>query len=384
MLIFSILLAGCAFLLADRAFGAQFFPPLQFLAGQPVSLEQTTLFSLWQRLFWFFAQAEVYVAMLPCFGIVSHLLSTFSRKRVWAERAAVLALCGVGVFGFSVWGQHMFSSGLNPWSPLVFSLLASSLGLPAFILVCSWFGTVWRAKIQLNTAMLFALGFVSLFLAGGVSGIFLASSDLAASSVSGDFITGHFHLVMGVAATFAILAALFFWFPKMFGRRMSESLGKLHFWLTFGGVFSVFMPMHWLGLIEHSRLPEPASAPFALPQAVAESSIPSAASLRTFIAAAALLTVAAQAIFLFNFLWSLRRGETSEAENPWDATTLEWTVASPPPLGNFGEFDPAVFRGAYEFNSRSVAEDFAPQTSEHAPWESGSRAARERQASPAE
>src|SRR5580693_7648978 len=195
MLIFSILLAACVFLLSDRLLGSQFFSPLTFLAQQPVAIAQTTLLYLWQRLFWFFAQAEVYVAMLPCFGIVSHLLATFSRKPVWAERAAVLALCAVGVFGFCIWGQHMFSNGLNPWSPLVFSVLASSLGLPACVLLLSWFGTLWKGKIQLNTAMLFVLGFVSLFLAGGVSGLFLSRTDLAAISVSDDFVTGHFHLV---------------------------------------------------------------------------------------------------------------------------------------------------------------------------------------------
>lgn len=369
MLIFSILLAACAFLLADRVLGAHFFEPLQFLSAQPAAAAQTTLFSLWQRLFWFFAQAEVYVAMLPCFGIVSHLLSTFSRKRVWGERAAVLALCGVGLFGFSVWGQHMFSSGLNPWSPLVFSLLASSLGIPAFVLVCSWFGTLWRARIRLNTAMLFALGFVSLFLAGGLSGIFLAGSNLAAEgSATSDFVTGHFHLVMGVAATFAILGALFFWFPKMFGRKLNEPLGRIHFWLTFAGVYCVFLPMHWLGLMEHSGV-----AAFAIGEPSAAPAAPFFPSLRSFIAVAAIVTVAAQSLFLFNFLWSLWRGEKVESENPWDATTLEWATVSPPPLGNFGDRDPLVFRGAYEFNSRNSLRDFAPQNLSHAPWENAPR-----------
>jgi len=143
---------------------------------------------------------------------------------------------------------------MNPFSPLVFSLLASSLGLPAAILLVSWLGTLWNARIQLKTAMLFALGFISLFLSGGLSGIFLARHDLAAAAVSDDFVTGHFHLVMGVAATFAILGALFFWFPKLFGRRLNEPLGKLHFWITFAGVYCVFMPMHWLGLIAHSTV----------------------------------------------------------------------------------------------------------------------------------
>jgi cytochrome c oxidase subunit 1 len=351
MLIFSILLAACVFLLSDRLLASQFFSPLTFLSNQPTALAQSTLLSLWQRLFWFFAQAEVYVAMLPCFGIVSHLLSTFSRKPVWAERAAVLALCGVGLFGFCVWGQHMFSSGLNPWSPLVFSLLASSLGLPACVLVLSWLGTLWNAKIQLNTAMLFALGFVSLFLAGGVSGLFLARNDLVAASISDDFVTGHFHLVMGVAATFAILGALFFWFPKMFARHLNETLGKLHFWLTFAGVFCVFMPMHWLGLMAHLG---PASGD-------ALEITPLGASLRTFVTFATILTVGAQALFLLNFVWSLWRGERTDDRNPWRATTLEWSVPSPPPIDNFGASKPMVYRGAYEFSVSGVAEDFALQ-----------------------
>jgi cytochrome c oxidase subunit 1 len=351
MLIFSILLAACVFLLSDRIFGSQFFSPLTFLSHQLPPLSQYTLLSLWQRLFWFFAQAEVYVAMLPCFGIVSHLLSTFSRKRVWAERAAILALCGVGLFGFCVWGQHMFASGLNPWSPLVFSLLAWSLGLPACVLLFSWFGTLWDARIQLNTAMLFALGFISLFLAGGVSGIFLARNDLAAVAVSDDFVTGHFHLVMGVAATFAILGAMFFWFPKIFARRLNETLGKLHFWLTFAGVYCVFMPMHWLGLIGHSRVADDGFPTVA----------PLGTSFTTLITVATLLTIAAQALFLVNFAWSLWRGEKTEDRNPWRATTLEWSVSSPPPIDNFGSSEPVIYRGAYEFTIQVSAEDFAPQ-----------------------
>jgi cytochrome c oxidase subunit 1 len=367
-LIFSILLASCVFLLSDRLLSSQFFSPLAFLSHQSAPFAQSTLLSLWQRLFWFFAQAEVYVAILPCFGIVSHLLSTFSRKPVWAERAAVLALCGVGLFGFCVWGQHMFSSGLNPWSPLVFSLLASSLGLPAFVLLFSWFGTLWNAKIQLNTAMLFALGFVSLFLAGGVSGLFLARNDLAAASVSDDFVTGHFHLVMGVAATFAILGALFFWFPKMFARRLNETLGKLHFWLTFVGVFCVFMPMHWLGLMAHLRVSGGNAAVGALdssPLTLLGAS--PGASLRTFVTFATILTVASQALFFQNLFWSLWRGEKTEDRNPWRSTTLEWSVPSPPPADNFGASEPMIYRGAYDFTVTGTPTDFAPQNVAPAP-----------------
>jgi cytochrome c oxidase subunit I len=356
LLIFSILLAACVCLLSDRLLSTHLFATFYFLTGHPMNVATNLAANaqsvLWQRLFWFFAQAEVYVAMLPCFGLITHLISTFSRKPVWMERLVVLALCGVGVFGFCVWGEHMFSSGMNPNSPLVFSLLASSLGLPAVILLLSWLGTLWNARVQLNTAMLFALAFVSLFMSGGLSGIFLARQDLAGAAVSDDFVTGHFHLVMGVAATFAILGALFFWFPKLFGRRLNEPLGKLHFWLTFAGVYCVFMPMHWLGLIAHSRVARSSAL-----ASVAEAG----SSIRTFITFAILLTVAAQVLFLFNFLWSLFRGERLHECNPWRATTLEWSVSSPPPADDFGDRDPVVYRGAYEFSVPGVAEDFVPQ-----------------------
>jgi cytochrome c oxidase subunit 1 len=351
-LIFSILLAASVFLLSDRLLGTHFFPPLNFLVSQPATFVANFLPVLWQRLFWFFAQAEVYIAMLPCFGLTTHLLSTFSRKPVWMERLVVLALCAVGLFGFCVWGQHMFASGMNPFSPLVFSLLASSLGLPASILLISWLGTLWGARLQLNTSMLFAIGFVSLFLAGGISGIFLAGRDLSAAFVSDELVTGHFHLVMGVAATFAILGALFFWFPKLFGRRLNEPLGKLHFWLTFAGVYLVFMPMHWLGLLTHASL-------YSGGRMAAISAM--VAPVRAFVTVAAIFLVIAQGIFLFNFLWSLFRGEKVDERNPWRATTLEWSVPSPPPANDFGAADPVVYRGAYEFSVPGLAEDFVPQ-----------------------
>jgi cytochrome c oxidase subunit 1 len=354
-LIFSILLAACVLLLSDRVAGTHFFVLPQLSLGSLLSTVPQSIPVLWQRLFWFFAQAEVYVAMLPCFGITSHLLSTFARKPVWALRVVVFALCGVGLFGFCIWGSHVFESGLNPYAPLVFATLAESLGLPAVILLASWLGTLWNARIHLTTAMLFALGFVSLFIAGGLSGLFLARHDLASVAVNDDFITGHFHLVMGVAATFAILGALFFWFPKMFGRRLSEPLGKLHFWLTFAGVYCVFMPMHWLGLIAHSRVQ--AGNPLAAAAA--------GAVVRDFITGAAIVTIAAQGIFLFNFLWTLWRGAKANEENPWGATTLEWSIGSPTPLDNFGTTALVVYRGAYEFGAAGSAEDFVPQHLSH-------------------
>ncbi len=355
MLIFSVLLAGSSAVLSDRLFGSNFFSAVSFLAGQPQNLvRQGSLPILWQRLFWYFAQAEVYVAMLPCFGITTHLVSTFSRRPVWKERLVVLALCGVGVVGFCVWGYHMFATGMNPYSPLVFSVLASSLGIPAALLLASWFGTLWDARFQLTTAMLFAIGFISLFVAGGLSGIFLARHELRQAAVSEDFVIGHFHLVMGVAATFAILGALFFWFPKMFGCRLNETLGKIHFWATFAGVYAIFMPLHWLGLLTQSRMLLEA-------QRIALASVGS--SFRTFVTIATIATVAAQILFVFNFFGTLflrGRNRKIEVSNPWQATTVEWSIASPAPEDNFGSIAPVVYRGAYEFHA-GFARDFLPQ-----------------------
>jgi len=240
---------------------------------------------------------------------------------------------------------------MNPFAPLVFSVLASSLGVPAAFLLASWLGTLWDGRIRLTTAMLFSIGFISLFIAGGLSGIFLARHDLRTAAVSEDFVIGHFHLVMGVAATFAILAALFFWFPKLFGSRLNESLGKLHFWVTFAGVYVIFMPMHWLGLLTQSRL---------LPETQRVALASAGASIRTLVTIATICTVAAQVLFVWNFAQALLRKHDREEDNPWHATTLEWSVASPAPENNFGSTAPTVYRGAYEFQA-ALANDFIPQ-----------------------
>jgi len=352
LLIFSVLLAGDTAVLSDRLLGSHFFSAATFVAAQPHNLVRDVSSPvLWQRLFWYFAQAEVYVAMLPCFGIITHLVATFSRKPVWKERLVVLAICGVGLVGFCVWGYHMFATGMNPYAPLVFSVLASSLGVPAAILLASWLATLRNGRIHLTTSLLFSVGFISLFISGGLSGIFLARHDLYRAAVSEDFVIGHFHLVMGVAATFAILAALFFWFPKLYGRRLNERLGKAHFWMTFAGVYLVFMPMHWLGLLTQSSLLSEVQR-----GAVASAS----SSIRDVVTLATICTVAAQFLFVWNFFSSLFQPRVPEADNPWQATTLEWSIASPAPRLNFGGVPPEVYRGAYEFNS-NTAEGFVTQ-----------------------
>ena len=352
MLIFSVLLAGCTTILSDRLLGSNFFSATAFLAQQPENLvRQGSLPVLWQRLFWYFAQAEVYVAMLPCFGIITHLVATFSRKPVWKERLVVLAICGVGVTGFCVWGYHMFATGMNPYAPLVFAVLASSLGIPAAFLLASWLGTLWNARIEFTTSALFAIGFVSLFIAGGLSGIFLARHDLSRAAVSEDFVIGHFHLVMGVAATFAVLAGLFFWFPKLFGCCMNEAWGKAHFWLTFAGVYCIFMPMHWMGLLTQSTL---------LPEAQRAALASAGTSVRTLVTIATIWTVVAQLLFVVNFFGSLWWQKKVAPDNPWHASTLEWSIPSPAPADNFGGQAPVVYRGAYELRGNG-SDEFAPQ-----------------------
>jgi cytochrome c oxidase subunit 1 len=354
LLIFSVLLAGLCAILSDRLLHAQFFPANSFLALQPIGLvTQGSVPVLWQRLFWYFAQAQVYVAMLPCFGFATHLLAIFSHKPIWKERLVVLALCGVGLVGFCVWGYHMFATGLNPYAPLVFAVLASSLGAPALILLASWLRTLWNARAQFTTALLFVLGFISLFMAGGLSGIFLARQDLQKSAVSEDFVVGHFHLVMGVAATFAILAALFFWFPKLFHRRLNEPLGKLHFWMTFAGVYSIFMPMHWLGLLTQSHF-------LADPQRALLAS--SANSIRSFVVVATIWTVAAQTLFVANFIYTLLQPKEIASNNPWLAPTLEWSTKALAAASA----SPTVYRGAYELHAFAqdgfIAQDRAPES----------------------
>jgi cytochrome c oxidase subunit 1 len=337
ILIFSILLAACVFLLSDGLLGTEFFRTA--FGGGPIINGQ--------RLFWFFVQAQVYVAILPCFGIVTHLLAVLTRRPVWKERAVVLALCCVGLFGFCFWGYHMFAAGMDPRSPMFFGILAASLGIPAFMLLVSWFAMLWNAQVRLTTSMLFVLGFISLFLSGGISGLFLLRRDVAAVAGGDGLITGHFHLVMGVAATFAILASLFHWFPRMFDRRLNERLGKTHFWLTFAGVYCVFMPMHWLGLLGRTQL--------------AVDSATVVGGLRDFISAAALATVASQILFFINLIGTLWRGERLRDANPWGAATLEWRSVAGHSAVDSQPHPVVVYRGAYVCHDAEGSDEFIPQ-----------------------
>ena len=351
LLAFGVLLAACILLLLDRVAGTSFFIPGGLVVSDRAVNHAGGSPLLWQHLFWFFGHPEVYIAILPGMGVASHLLSTFARKPVFGYRAMVYAVCGIGFLGFMVWGHHMFMSGMSPYCAFAFSLLTMSIGVPSAIKTFNWLGTLWGGKIQFKSPMFFALGFVSLFVTGGVSGLFLAQPAVDIALHDSPFVVAHFHIIMGVAAIFGIFAATYFWFPKMFGRMMSESLAKIHFWLTFVGVYLIFMPMHFQGMMgQPRRIADLTNYDFGA----------SLMPIQKFVTIAALCTITAQFIFLFNFLYSLKWGKKAEI-NPWRATTLEWTVPSPPPHDNFGGHIPTIYRGPYEFSVPGMTQDYLPQ-----------------------
>ena len=353
LLAFGVLLAACILLLLDRLAGTSFFIPGGLvITDQVITWHKGGSPLLWQHLFWFFGHPEVYIAILPGMGVTSHVLSTFARKPVFGYRAMVGAVCGIGFLGFCVWGHHMFVSGMSPYSAFAFSILTMTIGVPSAIKTFNWLGTLWGGKIQFHCPMLFALGFVSLFVTGGLSGLFLAQPSLDLYLHDTYFVIAHFHLIMGVAAIFGMFAAAYFWFPKMFGRFLHEGLGKVHFWLTFVGVYCIFTPMHFLGLAGHPRRYFDASAVTFLQKLQ---------PVHLFITVAAIITIGAQFLFLYNVIWSLIAGKEAKEENPWHATTLEWSIPSPPPHDNFGGREPIVYHGPYEFSVPGAADDFIPQ-----------------------
>ena len=351
LLAFGVLLAAGILLLLDRNIGTSFFVPAGLvISGVPVKHSGGSPL-LWQHLFWFFGHPEVYIAILPAMGVASQLLSTFSRKPIFGYRAMVYAILGIGILGFLVWGHHMFMSGMSPYSAFAFSIMTMAIGVPSAIKTFNWLGTLWHGRIRLTSPMLFAIGFVSLFVSGGLSGPFLAQPPLDIPLHDTYFVVAHFHLIMGVAAIFGIFAATYYWFPKMFGRMMNEPLAKLHFWFTFVGTYAIFMPMHYLGMAGHPR---------RYSQLTELNFLQGLLPLQKFITIAAFITMAGQFIFLANFVWSLFKGRKAEM-NPWEATTLEWTVPSPPPHDNFGGVTPVVYRGPYEYSVPGAPKDYTMQ-----------------------
>jgi cytochrome c oxidase subunit 1 len=352
LLAFGVLLAAGILLLLDRNVGTSFFVPGGLVVSGEMIKHQGGSPLLWQHLFWFFGHPEVYIAILPGMGVASQILSTFSRKPIFGYRAMVFAVLGIGFLGFLVWGHHMFMSGMSPYSAMAFSVMTIAIGVPSAIKTFNWLGTLWRGRIRFTVPMMFAIGFVSLFVSGGLSGPFLAQPALDIPLHDTFFVVAHFHLIMGVAAIFGIFAATYYWFPKMFGRMMNETFGKIHFYLTFIGVYSIFLPMHFLGI---------AGNPRRYPDFTNFQFLNQLLPVHTFITWAAFFTATVQLLFVFNLFWSMIKGPKAPA-NPWNATTLEWTVSSPPPFDNFGGKHVEVFRGAYEYSVPGAEKDFIMQS----------------------
>jgi len=352
LLSFAVLFGACALILLDRLGGTSFFIPQGLIVSDKIIPHGGGSPLLWQHLFWFFGHPEVYIAILPGMGITSHILSCFSRKPIFGYRAMVYSLTAIGFLSFTVWGHHMFVSGMSPYSGFAFSVMTMAIGVPSAIKTFNWLGTLWGGRLRLTTAMLFSIGFVSVFVTGGLSGLFLAQPPVDVNLHATYFVVGHFHMVMGVAAIFGMFAGTAFWFPKMFGRMMNETLGKIHFWITFLGVYAIFMPMHFLGVEGNVRRYSSFIDNFLVPL------IP----VHRFMSIAAFITGAAQLIFLFNLFWSMFKGEKASV-NPWEATSLEWTVPSPPPFDNFAGKHPVVFHGPYEYGVPGAEKDYVMQDS---------------------
>jgi cytochrome c oxidase subunit 1 len=365
LLSFPVLTAALGMLLLDRVAGTSFFiPPGDLIAGRLLPGANGDAL-LWQHLFWFFGHPEVYILILTPMGIVSDVISTFARKPIFGYKAMVLSLSAIGFLSFLVWGHHMFVSGMHPLLGAAFMGSTIVIALPSAIKTFNWCTTLWQGRLHFSTAMLFAIGFVSLFVTGGLSGIFLAAAPVDIYLHDTYFVIAHFHFVMASAALFAIFAGTYYWFPKMFGRLLNETLGKLHFVLTFLGIYATFFPMHFLGFLGNSRrLYAVNFYPF----------LKAAQPIDVFISLSAFVLGAAQLLFIYNFFASLLRGPRADP-NPWRATTLEWQAPSPPPHGNWGPTLPTVYRWPYDYSVPGAPEDFIPQTVPAVPLGAGTSGA---------
>ena len=352
LLAFGVLLAAGVLLLMDRNAGTSFFIPGGLVVSDQMIDHKGGSPLLWQHLFWFFGHPEVYIAILPGMGVTSHILSTFARKPIFGYRAMVYALMGIGILGFMVWGHHMFASGMSPYTAIFFSLMTTAIAVPSAIKTFNWLGTLWGGNLRLTSPMLFAIGFVSIFVTGGLSGLFLNQPSVDIFLHDTYFVVAHFHMIMGVASIFGMFAATYFWFPKMFGRHMNETLGKAHFWTTFIGIYAIFTPMHFLGMVGNPRrYAELTAFDFLKPLE----------PVHLFISIAAFLTITSQLMFFGNLLWSFFKGRKAEM-NPWEATSLEWEIPSPPPHDNFAGKYPVIHRGPYEFSVPGESKDYTMQT----------------------
>lgn len=352
VLAFPVLVAGVVLLIFDRSFGTSFYLSEIVLNGSQVQPYEGGSPILFQHLFWFLGHPEVYIVIMPAMGISSEVMSVNSRKPIFGYHAMVYSLIGITVLSFIVWGHHMFVTGMNPFLGGVFMITTLIIAVPSAVKTFNWLATLWRGNIRFTSAMLFAIGMVSFFISGGLTGIFLGNAALDINLHDTYFVVAHFHLVMGSAAIFGMLAGVYHWFPKMYGRLMNEKLGYLHFWLTFIGAYLVFFPMHFMGLDGVPR------RYYAFTEF---ESMKRWLSVNTFITWAAIMSALAQVAFLINFVYSIFWGKKT-TQNPWQANTLEWTAPVEHFHGNWVGEIPTVYRWPYDYSKPGAEDDYIPQT----------------------
>ncbi|MEY3820944.1 MAG: cbb3-type cytochrome c oxidase subunit I [Bacteroidota bacterium] len=351
VLSFPVLLSGFILLIFDRNFGTSFYLSDIFVNGVGALPNEGGSAILYQHLFWFLGHPEVYIILLPALGMVSEIISINSRKPIFGYMAMVGSLFAIAILAFLVWAHHMFVTGLNPFLGSVFVLLTLLIAVPSVIKVFNWLTTLWKGNIRFTPAMLFAIGFVSLFISGGLTGIWLGNSALDIHLHDTYFVVAHFHIVMGVASMFGMYAGIYHWFPKMYGKQLNNTLGYIHFWVTIAGAYMIFWPMHYEGL---------AGMPRRYYDFSIWESFKQFGELNKFISLVSMIVFMVQLSFLFNFFYSIFKGRKLIDPNPWKSNTLEWTAPIHPGHGNWVGEIPEVHRWAYDYGKDGV--DFIPQT----------------------
>ena len=351
VLSFPVLLSASLLLVFDRTFGTSFYLSDIVIAGEALHHTGGSPI-LFEHLFWFLGHPEVYIILLPALGIVSEVISVNSRKPIFGYKAMVISLMAIAFLSFIVWGHHMFITGMDPFLGSVFTFTTLLIAIPSAVKVFNYLATLWRGSIRFTPAMLFAIGFVSTFITGGLTGIVLGDSALDINVHDTYFVVGHFHIVMGLSAIYGMFAGVYHWFPKMYGKMMNKKLGYIHFWVTFISAYGVFFPMHFLGL---AGLPRRYYSNTAFPM------FEGLTNINEIITFFAVIGGIVQVLFIFNFFYSIFYG-TKATKNPWGSTTLEWTTPIERIHGNWPGEIPTVKRWAYDYSKSGYDEDFVPQT----------------------
>ncbi len=351
VLSFPVLFSAALLLIFDRSLGTSFYLSDILIAGEVLSNSGGSPI-LFQHLFWFLGHPEVYIIILPALGITSEVISTNARKPIFGYRAMVGSILAIAFLSFIVWGHHMFLTGMNPFLGSVFTFTTLLIAIPSAVKAFNYITTLWKGNLRLTPAMLFSIGLVSTFITGGLTGLILGDSALDINVHDTYFVVAHFHIVMGLSAIFGMFAGIYHWFPKMFTRRMSKSLGYIHFWITFICAYGVFFPMHFLGM---AGLPRRYYTNTAIPM------FDELTDINVLISVFAIVGGLAQLLFIFNFFYSAVRGKKA-TQNPWRSNTMEWTTPVEHIHGNWPGEIPEVHRWAYDYSKPGMAEDFVPQT----------------------